>query len=103
MDVFAKIYSKFTETIKTRSLVEPGDTVVVSLSGGSDSVALLWLMVTFAEKGAAARPDCTDFPARPVTVRAFHFNHMIRGAEADGDEEFCRELAEKAGVPFRAE
>ncbi len=106
MDVFAKIYSKFTETIKSRSLVEPGDTVVVSLSGGSDSVALLWLMVTFAEKNAEtypARPDCTDFPARPVTVRAFHFNHMIRGAEADGDEEFCRELAEKAGVPFRAE
>ena len=31
MDVFAKIYSKFTETIKTRSLVEPGDTVVVAL------------------------------------------------------------------------
>ena len=95
MDVFAKIYSKFTETVKTRSLIEPGDVVIASLSGGSDSVALLWLLVTFAEKNAENAAFC------PVTVKAFHFNHMIRGAEADGDEEFCGELAKKAGVSFR--
>lgn len=97
MDVFAKIYSKFTETVKTRSLIEPGDVVIASLSGGSDSVALLWLLVTFAKKNAENAASC------PVTVKAFHFNHMIRGAEADGDEEFCGELAKKAGVSFRAE
>ena len=71
MDVFAKIYSKFTETVKTRSLIEPGDVVIASLSGGSDSVALLWLLVTFAKKNAENATFC------PVTVKAFHFNHMI--------------------------
>jgi tRNA(Ile)-lysidine synthase len=58
---------------------------VVAVSGGPDSTALLV---------AAA-------PRRRVV--AAHFNHALRGAEADADAEFVRELAERLGVPFVTE
>lgn len=54
----------------------------VALSGGADSVALLSLL--------AADPH----------VSAVHVHHGIRGAEADRDADFCRDLAAKLGVPL---
>jgi tRNA(Ile)-lysidine synthase len=41
-------------------------------------------------------------PQLGVTLRAAHFHHGIRGAEADRDEAFCRALCESWGVPFRS-
>lgn len=62
---------------------KPHDTpLAVALSGGADSVALLALVA-----GAG-------------TVRAVHVHHGIRGAEADRDEAFCREIAAALGVPL---
>jgi tRNA(Ile)-lysidine synthase len=58
---------------------------VVGVSGGPDSTALLV---------AAA-------PRRPVV--AAHFNHALRGAEADADAAFVAELAGRLGVPFVTE
>ena len=34
------------------------------------------------------------------TVSALHVNHCLRGAESDGDEQFCRELCGKMGIEF---
>ena len=59
--------------------------MLVALSGGSHSVALLWLMLELAEAG-----DIN------VTAAA-HFNHRLRSM-AKRDEEFCRELTTRAGV-----
>lgn len=59
--------------------------LVVALSGGPDSTALL-----MALKGAM--PDCQ--------ISACHVNHGLRGAESDGDEEFCRVLCSRLGVPL---
>lgn len=56
--------------------------VVLGLSGGRDSVALLYLLV---QQG--------------VPVRACHVHHGIRGVEADGDAAFCQSLGERLGVP----
>lgn len=62
----------------------PADTpVLVGLSGGADSAALLDMLVRAG-----------------VPVSAAHVNHSIRGADADRDAEFCRALAGKYGVPF---
>ena len=58
--------------------------VAVALSGGGDSVAMLWL--------------CTKFFAGKVT--ALHVNHGIRGQESDGDEDFSRELSFRLGADF---
>ena len=59
--------------------------VVVGFSGGADSTVLLHVM--------------TDFFGRE-NITAAHINHMLRGEEADADERFCREFAEKLGIDF---
>jgi len=61
--------------------------LAVGLSGGADSVALLRaLAARSAELG--------------LVLHAAHLHHGLRGAEADSDLEFCRELAAKLGIPF---
>jgi tRNA(Ile)-lysidine synthase len=64
---------------------------VVAVSGGPDSVALAWLL--------------SDLQAHcGFTLAAFaHVNHGLRGAAADADEAFCRELAERLGVASSSE
>jgi tRNA(Ile)-lysidine synthase len=54
-----------------------GQRVLVALSGGPDSTALLHLL---------ARPELG------LRLEAAHVHHRLRGAEADGDAEFCRRL-----------
>ena len=60
-----------------------GTPVAVALSGGADSVALLHMLLQ------AGGP-----------LSALHVHHGIRGAEADRDADFCRDLTEKLGVPL---
>lgn len=59
-----------------------GRGVVLGLSGGRDSVALLHLMVR-----------------ERIAVRACHVHHGIRGEAADADAAFCQELCAECGVP----
>jgi tRNA(Ile)-lysidine synthase len=61
--------------------------LAVALSGGADSVALL--------RALAARREELG-----LVLHAAHLHHGLRGAEADGDLEFCRALAAKLSVPF---
>lgn len=65
--------------------VKKGKSMCVCLSGGADSVALLRGLLEVSER--------FEF-----TVKACHFNHGIRGEEADRDEQFCKDLCEKLGV-----
>ncbi len=58
--------------------------LLVGLSGGRDSVALLRLL-----------------HAQGTCLHACHVHHGIRGEEADADAAFCRELCESLGVPLR--
>jgi tRNA(Ile)-lysidine synthase len=67
-------------------LLAPGTRVVVAVSGGSDSVALLRLLCSLRE-------TCH------LDVICAHFNHQLRGAESDADEAFVRELAGSLDVP----
>jgi tRNA(Ile)-lysidine synthase len=76
------------ERVAATGLLEPDGAVVVLLSGGRDSVCLLDVAVRLS--GAAA-------------VRAVHVNYGLRGAEADGDEAFCRDLCGRLGVPLEVE
>lgn|GEM_PF-13618 len=64
------------------------DCVVVGLSGGADSVCLVYTMKCLSiEMG--------------LDVCAVHLNHGIRGAEADRDEQFVRDLCDELGVELR--
>ncbi len=68
-------------------MISEGDTVTVALSGGADSVCLLFLLKESEEE-------------LKINVRAAHVEHGIRGEESIGDMEFCKELCEKLGVPL---
>ncbi|MGI9102994.1 MAG: tRNA lysidine(34) synthetase TilS [Terriglobales bacterium] len=68
-------------------LMRPGDRVGVAVSGGADSVALLRLLLELrAQLG--------------VVLSVLHFNHKIRGADADADQQFVAELARAHDLEF---
>lgn len=73
-------------TIAAYDMLRPEEPVLVALSGGADSVALLRVLCEL------------DYP-----VRAFHLNHCLRGAESDRDEAFCRALCARLGVGLTVE
>ncbi len=72
--------------LKKHGVLYPDVRFCVALSGGADSVALLYVLDKIAHG----------------SVFACHVNHGIRGSEADRDEEFCRSLCEKLGIPFKS-
>ena len=67
---------------RQKELLLPGDRVLLGLSGGADSVCLFLVLLALAKKW-----DLTLFPV--------HINHNIRGAEAEADQQFCRELCQQ--------
>ena len=74
------------ETAARYAMFAPGQTVLVGVSGGQDSVALLHALA-----GLRA-----VFGLRVV---AAHLNHGFRGAEADADADYVAELADSLSVP----
>src|SRR6476469_9960231 len=59
-------------------------TVVIAVSGGADSVSLLLGLHDLKQRGKV-----------DLRLVAAHFNHRLRGAESDADEEFVRGLTTK--------
>ena len=80
----SEFINKFKKSMENMPLEE---SVLVGFSGGADSTALLHLLGKYTEE-------------RGIRLSALHVNHMIRGAEADRDEEFCREFCQKRGIEF---
>jgi len=76
-----------------QSLLSAGERVSVAVSGGADSVALL---LALSDANRAKEP-------LGVVLSAVHVHHGLRGAEADADEAFVRELCERLNVPLRVE
>jgi len=74
---------KIAEFIERHQLLRPDGLYLVGLSGGADSVALLLALRSLGYQ-----------------VEAVHCNFRLRGAEADRDEQFCRELCAREDVPF---
>ena len=76
------------DMIDQHDMLRAGERVLVGLSGGADSAALLDVM------------DRLSGP-RGFRLRAVHVHHGIRGTEADRDAEFAASLADRLGIPFR--
>lgn len=65
--------------IEEYGMIPPNSTVICALSGGADSVCLLFLLHEYQY-------------ITPFTLVAAHYNHHLRGEESDRDERFVREL-----------
>lgn len=85
MSINDVVLNKISNLAKRYDMLENGDSVLVALSGGADSVCLLHSLVKLEE-------------SLNIKVYAAHLNHMIRGSEADEDENFVRSFCKKQGV-----
>ena len=83
-DVFLK---KFKQTIARYDLLGKGERVLVAVSGGPDSVALLYALLEIKD----------EFN---LGLCVAHLNHKLRGRESDEDQKFVRNLAHKLNLKF---
>ena len=74
------------QTICRYHMLQPGDQVVIALSGGADSVCLLSLLADMREEMG-------------LKLRSLHVHHGLRGEEADRDGGFSIKISEALGVP----
>ena len=79
--------NKLERFLREQDMTRPGDTVVCAVSGGADSVALLFALYLLKEKLG-------------IAVEAAHFNHHLRGEESDRDETFVRDLCDRYDIPL---
>ncbi len=73
--------------IESHELFAPAGQVLLAVSGGADSTALLYVMAALRQRDVV---KCELICA--------HINHQLRGAEADGDERFVLEQCDKLGI-----
>lgn len=73
--------------IRRQGLIAPGDRVICAVSGGADSMALLWGLYLLKSK-------------LKITLEAAHFNHGLRGEESDGDEAFVADFCADYQIPL---
>jgi tRNA(Ile)-lysidine synthase len=78
---------KVTEFIKNHRLLSAGDRVLVAVSGGPDSVALLHILSDLRSE-------------LELHLEVAHLQHGIRGEDAQQDARFVAELADKLGFRF---
>lgn len=74
--------------IREHGMISEGDVVAAGVSGGADSVCLLFVLFDLREKLGFSLKVC-------------HVNHGLRGAEADADEMYVRRLCRELDIPCR--
>ena len=77
----SKVLQQVTQTLAEHHLLSPSDKVLIALSGGADSVALLLVLLRLH-----------------YTVEVLHCNFHLRGEESMRDENFVRRLCQKYDV-----
>ena len=81
-----KLESRVKDFIQQHKLILPGGTIVVAVSGGADSVCLLYVLARCqTELG--------------IKLHIAHLNHQLRGAESEADAKYVVDLAARLGVP----
>lgn len=79
--------NKLLAFTRQQELISPGDHIICAVSGGADSVALLFGLYLLKEK-------------LDIRLSAAHFNHNLRGAESDRDEYFVRDFCDRYDIPL---
>ena len=81
------MYNSVLSCLRSYGMVQPGDKVICAVSGGADSMALLWCMYLLREKLS-------------ISLEAAHFNHGLRGGESDEEEAFVRRFCDRFDIPL---
>lgn len=84
-----RFINKVMSWVKRRQLLRPGDRVVIGVSGGADSMALLEALCWAAQSRAWH-----------LEIHVAHYDHRLRGEASALDAEFVREQAERKNLPF---
>ena len=79
--------NKLLKFIREQDMIRSGDRVVCAVSGGADSVALLFALYLLKDK-------------LEITLEAAHFNHHLRGEESNRDAEFVKDLCDRYDIPL---
>jgi len=79
---------KVENYIKDNKMMDVGDTIIVGVSGGPDSMCLLNILVELKDK-------------YKLQIIVSHINHGLRGKDADDDEKYVEEYCECKGIIFR--
>ncbi|MFB3896452.1 MAG: tRNA lysidine(34) synthetase TilS [bacterium] len=80
------LLKNINKTIQKNNLIQKGDRVIVAVSGGPDSVALLLLLNELKKE-------------YNLNLFVVHLNHQFRGKEADADARFVQSLARNLNLP----
>ncbi|MHA2620506.1 MAG: tRNA lysidine(34) synthetase TilS [bacterium JZ-2024 1] len=80
------LFRKVVTHIRRHGLIQRGDSIVIALSGGKDSVALADFLQRLA-------------PRWNLRLYAYHLNHGLREKESDDQEAFVRAFCEERGIP----
>lgn len=78
---------KVLKTVKKYNMLSKGDRVLIGVSGGADSIALLEFFVSVKEK-------------YDLDICVAHIEHGIRGEDSVNDAEFVKNYCKKLGVNF---
>ncbi len=79
--------NELLKLLQKHDMLCPGEEVVCAVSGGADSMALLWAMYLLREKLG-------------VFLSAAHFNHGLRGEESDRDQTFVQDFCGHYDIPL---
>ena len=79
--------NKLLKFLRQYDMVSPGDHVICAVSGGADSVAMLFAMYLLKDKLG-------------IRLSAAHFNHHLRMEESDRDEQFVRDFCDRYDIPL---
>lgn len=79
--------TKLLQQLRRYEMTVPGERVVCAVSGGADSMALLWGFYLLREKLG-------------IELAAAHFNHGLRAEESDRDEAFVRQFCDRYDIPL---
>lgn len=79
---------RVVQTVRSRGLFDRGQHVLIAVSGGPDSIALLSLLHRLRLSWR-------------LTLSAVHFNYGLRGEESDADQAFVETMCRRLDIPFQ--
>ncbi|MCI9144042.1 MAG: tRNA lysidine(34) synthetase TilS [Lachnospiraceae bacterium] len=86
MKIREKTEKKVFAYLEEHRMIAPGEKIVAGVSGGADSVCLLFLLLSYRERV-------------PLSLAVAHINHSIR-SDAEEDARYVEDLCRESGIPF---